>query len=293
MASASRVPTSNDHRTNESGYRTTNLELNNITLRHPLEPLPEKVARLVDDISKDGKWQGPSIDDLKSDFNFHGLQNGWAESTVEEYWKAMVFRLPGQQEKLQCCLRLPMKSHCVPQTGRHRVCIPRPNLLYGYSYLTAFPRQQMVQFHDMGSEMRVNNVPLIYPFLLVEAKGDDSNADTLWSAVNQCLGGSASCVKVTESLNRRLREHKIGQIETATFSVAINATEARLFVCWEHDDDHYYMRSIGGFLLYDPQHFLSFRNRILNILRWGEGKRLEEIQNSLEQLLEAEREEGS
>ncbi|KAH8676982.1 hypothetical protein BGZ61DRAFT_396582 [Ilyonectria robusta] len=284
---------SNNSSTKHSSYRVKNLRSNKITLRHPLDQLPENVQKIVHDISTDGEWEGPSIDDLKSDYEFHHLQSGRAESKVTSYWRRMVFLEPGSREKIESCSNIPMKTHCVPCIGEHRISTPVPDILYGYSYLNAFPDEQMDQFVGMGSEMVVNSSNLAYPFFLVEAKGDNSSGDALWCAVNQCLGGSASCVKVAESLNRRLREHNIDQIETVTFSVAINATEARLFVCWEHDHDSYYMRSIGGFLLYDPEHFLSFRNRVLNILRWGEGKRLEGIQHSLEQLLEAEREEGS
>jgi len=64
------------------------------------------------------------------------------------------------------------------------------------------------------------------------------------------------------------------------------AMEARLYITWKHDDLRYYMASVKNFLLQDPDHYLEFRKHVRNIIDWGGGKRLEEIRDSLDILLE-------
>ena len=82
-----------------------------------------------------------------------------------------------------------------------KVSKPVPDLLYGYKYDRAFAQQQ-TQLLAMGDEMGANSLGLIFPFFLVEFKGDcAANTGSLWVATNQCLGGSASCVKIAERLN--------------------------------------------------------------------------------------------
>ena len=111
-------------------------------------------------------------------------------------------------------------------------------------------------------------------------------------ATNQCLGGSASCVNIAERLNRQLRHcksDKVRPIDSAAFSIAMNGTEARLFVSWKHDELKYYMAKVDSFLLQSPEHYLKFRRYVRNIIDWGKDKRLKEIRDSLDSLLEENR----
>lgn len=53
--------------------------------------------------------------------------------------------------------------------------------------------------------MVANSQNLIYPFFVIEYKGDGpSGVGSLWVTTNQCLGGSASCVRLAERFNRQL-----------------------------------------------------------------------------------------
>jgi hypothetical protein len=109
---------------------------------------------------------------------------------------------------------------------------------------------------------------------------------------NQCLGGSASCINIAERLNRQLRQCKSDQvqpIDSAAFSIAMNGTEARLYVSWKHDELKYYMASVDSFLLRRSDDFLEFRKYALNIMDWGKDKHLKEIRDSLDSLLEENR----
>ena len=114
----------------------------------------------------------------------------------------------------------------------------------------------------------------------------------MWVATNQCLGGSTSCVNITERLNRRLKQCKseeVWPINSAVFSVAMNGTEARLYVSWKHNELDYYMRRVKSFSLQEPQQYVAFRKNVRNIIDWGKDTRLKGIQKSLDSLLEENR----
>jgi hypothetical protein len=54
--------------------------------------------------------------------------------------------------------------------------------------------------------------------------------------------GSTSCVKMAEDLNRRFRQCKSDEarpVDSTSFSIATNGTEARLYVSWKHHELEY------------------------------------------------------
>ncbi|KZZ99533.1 hypothetical protein AAL_02105 [Moelleriella libera RCEF 2490] len=60
-----------------------------------------------------------------------------------------------------------------------------------------------------------------------------------WVAINQRLGGSAAGVKLAEQAKvqpRRRDKEEVGALHSAAFSIAMNGSEARLYVSWKHDD---------------------------------------------------------
>lgn len=172
-----------------------------------------------------------------------------------------------------------------------------PDILYGYNRIGAFTEKQQTQFNSMGNEMTANSQNLVYPFFVIEFKADGSSgAGGLWVATNQCLGGSTSCINIAERLNRQLRQcknEKITLIDSAVFSIAMNGTEARLYISWKHDEIKYYMRKINSFMLQEPKDFINFRKYVLNIIDWGKDERLKAIRNSLDSLLEETRKKAS
>ncbi len=149
----------------------------------------------------------------------------------------------------------------------------------------------------MGREIVANNQSLIYPFFVIEFKGDGpSGAGGLLVATNQCLGGSVSSVNVAETLNRQLnccKSDKIQLIDNAAFSIAMSGTEARLYISWKHNQLDYYMANINCFLLQKPEHYLEFRKIVLNIIDWGRDTRLGAIRDSLDSFLEESRQRAS
>ncbi|KAG9231564.1 hypothetical protein BJ875DRAFT_113334 [Amylocarpus encephaloides] len=183
-------------------YRDMNLASNNIYLRDIDEEFPEYITGLLDHVRKDRDSPGPSSDQLRHDADLRWLEMGSGEPAVEDYFKANIFPNPKPLDSLYRINRNPMAEHVVPDVGsKLKVSNPVPDMLYGYNRLGAFPHQQ-TKLISMGTEMVANNQGLIFPFFVIEFKADGpGGCGSMWVATNQCLGGSASCVNITERLN--------------------------------------------------------------------------------------------
>jgi len=274
-----------------------NLTANNIYMRPSREQFPEHITSLVNQVRRDRDSPGPSPEQVLQDTRLAELEMGTAESKVERYFHANVFPDPEPTDILQSSDRLPMAKHAVPDFGsKLKVSTPVPDLLYGYSRTRAF-HQQQAPFPSMGNEMVANSNGLVYPFFVIEFKADGPSGNgSMWVATNQYFGGSTSCINIAERLNRQLRQcenKKIRPIDSAAFSIAINGTEARLYVSWKHNELKYYMRKVDSFLLQKPKDYVEFRKYVRNIIDWGKDKRLNEIRDSLNSLLEESRQTAS
>ncbi len=281
----------------DPSYRDMNLTANNIYMRPSREQFPEHIISLVNQVRRDRDSPGPSPEQVLQDTRLAELEMGTAESKVERYFHANIFPDPEPTDILQSSDRLPMAKHAVPDFGsKFKVSTPVPDLLYGYSRTGAF-HQQQAQFPSMGNEMVANSNGLVYPFFVIEFKADGpSGSASMWVATNQCLGGSASCINIAERLNRQLRQAKskrVQSIDSAAFSIAMNGTEARLYVSWKHDELKYYTQKVDSFLLQKPKDYVEFRKYVRNIIDWGKDKRLNEIRDSLNSLLEGSRQTAS
>ncbi|TGJ78378.1 hypothetical protein E0Z10_g10387 [Xylaria hypoxylon] len=277
-------------------YRDQNLAANHVHMRPRYEPFPEHIANVVDYARKKRDSPGPSPDDVYRDMALDALEmRGLDEPEVEDYFRDRVFPKPGEEDDLRRSDRQPMSRYPVPNYGtKLKISNPIPDMLYGYSRHHAFPNQQ-TQLISMGNEMNgtANSQSLMYPFFVIEFKG---NSGDLWVATNQCLGASTSCVNIAERLNDQLRKcksSKIKPVDSTAFSIAMNGTEARLYVSWKHSDLDYCMQKVKSFLLQDPEHYIKFRKHVKNIIDWGKDKRLKEIRESLDTLLEESRKRAS
>ncbi|KAI0100092.1 hypothetical protein GGR51DRAFT_533798 [Nemania sp. FL0031] len=273
-------------------YRSLHLATNNIYLRPLAAKLPDHITALVDDMGNGRDSPEPTLDEVLRDPDFIDLElEGAGESAVESYFVSRMFPRPSGSEPLRQSNRQQIAERTVPCTNsQYRVSTPVPDILYGYKPSIEFPRRQSLLPPNEG---RANDAGLLYPFLLIELKGDGpSGCGSLWVATNQCLGGSVSCVNIAEGLNERLESlhgNNARSINSAIFSVAMNGTEARLYVSWKHDKPDFYMRAVDSFSLASPKGYLLFRRYIRNIIDWGKDKRLREIQESVDSLMEGQR----
>lgn len=269
-----------------STYRVMNLAQNHIYYLDPMKEFPEYIEELVRFVSSDRDSPGPPPDLTTQINDVHDLVTGSSKFDVKTYFHKGIFpNLPKSDLKL--VESFPMSREAVPNVGsKLRVSTPVPDILYGYERGIEFSQQQQAQLIEMGTEMIANSHDAIYPFFVIEFKGDGpGGTGSMWVATNQCLGGAASCVKIAESLNRRLEDEEFQPINSAAFSVAMNGEIARLYISWLHDDGlTYYMKSVAHFALENPVAHLMFQKYVLNIIDWGKGKRLKEIRDSLDRL---------
>ncbi|MCJ1337545.1 hypothetical protein MMC09_002827 [Bachmanniomyces sp. S44760] len=276
-------------------YRHQNLAANNIYIRSSRGSWPEYISDLADHLRRDRGSPGPSVDEVWHDADLESLEMGTAENKVEDYFKEKIFRRSALSGGLERVDKIPMARHVVPDTATNlfgltrKISNPVPDMLYGYDSLGAFPQQQL-QLNLMGDETFANSQYLLYPFLVVEFKANGPGVNgSMWVATNQCVGGSTSCVNIIERLNHRLKQcqtENVRPVNSVAFSIAMNGTEARLYISWKQDELTYYMTKIRSFLLQDPEHYLEFRKYVLSILDWGRDERLKDIQEALDSLLE-------
>jgi hypothetical protein len=272
----------------DPSYRQVNLGLNNIYLRSPTEPVPEHVAQLLTEIRRGNESPGPSLDQVRQDTDLQALEMCASETEVEQYFNKNLFPVPGSSEALRRTDKNPMSKNTVPEIdSRMKLSTPVPDALFGYNRMVFFQHKAHLV---MADEFSPNPLNIVFPFLLIEFKGDGPSGNgSLWAATNQCLGGSASCINISERLNRRVGEYNIEGFNTTVFSIAMSGSEARLFVSWKQDNESYYTQKVDSFALQRAEHYLEFRSYVLNIIDWGLKARLERIQNLLDQLFEEDR----
>ncbi|KAF9762900.1 hypothetical protein IL306_003293 [Fusarium sp. DS 682] len=273
-------------------YREVNLAANDIYFRDRDEPVPQIITDIVQLIRRDRDSPGPSPEDVRHDVALGTLLKGTPENQVEKYFHINIFPEPEPRGKLKRLDKSPMAKHTMPNTeSGPKLSTPVPDILYGYNRMFAFSGLHK-QLITMGTEVNANNQfeSMLYPFLVVEFKGDGGS---MWVAENQCLGASAACVNMADSLNRRLRQCKstfLPPIDNAAFSIAMNGYEARIHISWKENELDTYMVTTDVFHLHDPEHYIKFRKYVRNIIDWGRGARLEAIRKSLDSLWEDQEE---
>jgi hypothetical protein len=272
----------------DPNYREFNLNHNGISLRSHFDSVPDDIADLMKRIRSDRQSPGPVHGDAFCR-ELESIANVAAESEVEDFYRKHVFPGYTRAERLKLSDRIPMVSNAVPNPNlRYRVSKPVPDLLYGYTR-AAFQNQEALA--TLGTDALANSQNLLFPFLLVEIKGDGSGSTgSLQVATNQCLGGSAACVNLVNRLNQLLQEDcgigPIMDVPTAVFSIAMSNSEARIYISWKYDRCAYYMVPFKNILLSTFEGFSEFRKYVRNIIDWSANARLPAIQKALDLHLE-------
>ncbi|KFZ07172.1 hypothetical protein V501_06697 [Pseudogymnoascus sp. VKM F-4519 (FW-2642)] len=286
--------------------KRAHLQQNGITLLPSYNHLPGNISDFVNHLWKYRNPIGPLESQIQSDKRLARLRTGAAESDVVSYFQEQLFLVSEQTDILKRSLKLPMSKHAVPGVDSElRVSIPVPDILYGYDSLGAFTDEEQVQLYSMAIPVLGNDDGLMFPFFAIVQKGDGPvSRGSLWVATNQCLGASASCVNIVERFNQLVRKCNssndnnddtnggnidVDLLNSTSFSIAMNGSEARLYVTWKHDEFKYHTGIVDSFLLQRPKDFLNFRRYVLNILDWGMNARLTAIRNPLGHLREESR----
>ena len=263
-------------------------------VENPYRPLPQHISKALEAIQKDRHSPGPSIEQLQASDELFELRDNAPETRVEEFFKEhdehRMFTRP-YGDALQRNSKMTMKADDVPNNPGtdFRITTPVPDLVYGYHHERAFSTAQRRQLRD--SVMAKSGMSEMYfPYFIIEFKGYNGCMSV---ATSQCLGGSATCVRMAERLNEHLKALKASgsgiraeEIETTAFSLSMSGSEARLHVTWKEADAQYKMQHIGSYAVQEPLHYIELRKRIRNIIDWGRETRLAGILQLLDQLAE-------
>ncbi|KAK7955880.1 uncharacterized protein PG986_005102 [Apiospora aurea] len=224
---------------------------------------------------------------------------GASEGEVEDWLKQKVFPDTDAIARHGLDMRpKPTFQHCIPNSSNatpYKVSKPIPDLVYGYATdrrRTPFTSAQRIAGSKMEPEMGKtdSHAALAFPFFVIEFKGDGPVNGSLWVATNQCLGGSATCAETVSRLNYLLQQYPGARpVGNMAFSIAMSQNSAELYVSWKTEELEYYTREAAAFYLKRPEDFLDFRRYVKNILDWGKGPRLREIQEAFDIILEEDR----
>ncbi|RSL55884.1 hypothetical protein CEP54_009134 [Fusarium duplospermum] len=194
---------------------------------------------------------------INLDALLHNLEESGSSARIKEYFGTLFTppsssRILGVKDQTMCYGVVP-----------HRESIegprpPTPAMLYGYG-LDVFSdaeKQQQTLFEAEATRA------CLYPFFTIEIQ---ALFNKLERRVHQVTGPFAP------------------ELNNVAFSIAMNGTEARLFVTYRMDEGMYGMYKAKSFLLQDPDHHIRFRKCVLNIIEWGQ-QRLVKIRDALRYL---------
>ncbi|CEJ83777.1 hypothetical protein VHEMI03255 [[Torrubiella] hemipterigena] len=269
----------------QNGYRDSNLYHNGIYMMSTNEPIPDEIAALTTRMGHARHSPEPDRKQLLQSAFYTTMVDGCAEADVSNYFKGYIQQNNHLSHQTAAVSEnLPMAADWQvnrENPGRFRTSKPKPDILYGYNTRHGF-KDHRVHLASLGRNMSSDGSQLVFPFLVVElkAQGPAGSQGSLWVAENQVLGAASTCTSMVSYLNDQLRSPKY--IETATFSVAMSNTEARLYISWEKEKFEYYTHRYRSFALADPQHLIEFRRYVRNIIDWGYNERLDTIRHALD-----------
>lgn len=277
-----------------AGYRIHCLEGNKIRFRHPSDPLPDAIAACFQQIGHVvydvPEWTLDQATSAVHELDTLGLQ--CYESQVASFFRKYVF-LEGEAVGLKASVGMPMARHLLPRltTAIFSVSRPRPDLVYGYGAEPAFTSAQLLVLQGLHEQIAFyaeGCLGLLFPFFSIDFKVAGGTGGDLWTAANQCAGASAACVQAVDQLNTVLDEVQCrGRVLNLCYSLAVDNNLAQLYVSWRDENDQtVYIQRVDSFLLSSPERFAKFRQRVLAILEWGRGTRLNDIRLALGLILE-------
>lgn len=229
---------------------------------------------------------GVTSEGISNDPELHRLEEDGTLSMVEEYFIALLS--PAADSCVHCAKKQTLYSGVIPHVENlERPRPPTPTMLYGYSLATFGAAEREQSAGSILVEAEATRSCLLYPFLTIDMQGDGPiSTGSLWAASNTCLASSAACVALVNKLEHRVRQAQalftraVPELNNVAFGIAMNGTEARLFVTYQMDEGKYGMYKAKSFLLQDPEDHIRFRKCVLNIVDWGQ-RRLFKIREAL------------
>ncbi|KAK8105197.1 hypothetical protein PG999_008556 [Apiospora kogelbergensis] len=285
-------------------------KMNNITYLYGLDYAPERISLLCDQL----------VDTNRPSFN-RSLFKDQIVGTPDEYGiqmlrdlhrnmarevdvKAGVIRylFPGINDISRHGLKVKYENSFKrervldPVPALSKIARPRPAITYGYSTdipdsaLSKARRWSRKRLSPRGGAIG-ECLDLAFPFLTVEVCGygiPEVGDTTEYLAEYQCKGASVSCINIVSKLNDLMRQYPNGPVVSdASFSVVMGQLGTDIFVSWRNDDGTgYHIAPIAGYYLKAREDYIHFRRCIRNIINWGKGERLAQIQEALGLIIE-------
>lgn len=225
----------------------------------------------------------PTIAETINDVELKTIRGAVNESTVQAIFQAKFGcwgqdRLNGQQ----CISKMHIDEEHIPgstqKAPEHRVVRPKPDLLYGYSS-NSFAEYEL----ETIPKITANTQNLILPFLAMELKGQSTlSASGLCVAENQVVGAASACIKMIENLNHGFQDMDVdgpNRLDSTSFAVVANGTEARLFIAWTDEPQKYKMQHVRSYCLAEAEQWTSFHRAVYNIRCWVYSERLNAIRS--------------
>lgn len=216
-------------------YRDTHLIFDKISVVNSRKELPNHISAIAKSLTPDRVSILPSPEHAEDNNELLAMELEASEANVENFFRDNIIPRSSQDNALLRSDRIIMrKDTMVSRMQNFEISTPIPGMLYGYNRSNAFEQEQQIWIATTGSSACANVEELLYPFTAVEFKGDGpSSRGSLWIATNQCLGVSIACINIIEKLKEKVCNCKhvsTWKINSASFSIAMNGTEARLFV---------------------------------------------------------------
>ncbi|CAK7215223.1 hypothetical protein SCUCBS95973_002409 [Sporothrix curviconia] len=294
-------------RVEDTIYRHT-LSREGITLRPRNESPPATIRELIQKVGRRRSSPGPTDRDIVSDRDLEGLQGHFGsglKKDVQKYFQGKIFPPINGRRPLALATRQHVLGHAIPQNSERLggpgdmpgVSPPIPDLLYGYRFRSFTPLQQDFLV-EKGCGLQATRSQQYLPFFLVHFKGEGGISRV---STNECMGGSACCVNITERLNRQVQAcsslpsaARTPSVDGATFSMAVHNNFARLFVTWQREDGiGYDVGRVREFAFHNTTNYIELRMYILNIIDWGCGERLQQVNAALDLLVAESRQEAT
>jgi len=287
-------------------YRGLYLAPHGIEIRHPGNPIPDLVATHIQQAAQAQPEHVPLSSDKVAEAIriLDELGRGCTEAQVNVWLSRFIF--PGPHEELNygpatglwATFGVGISRHLMPPQPEGTsppLPQPKPDILYGYPLdPKPFTEEQYNVLVDLHPQVRLYPLSgyLFFPFLVVQGKAAAGTGGDLWVATNQCAGASVACLRAVDQLNTALEQHGCaGRMANLCYSVAVDNNLAQLYVMWK-EGAKFCMQRVEGFLLSLPEHLAAFRHRVLSILEWGRGGRLDDIRSALDLILQARRRPG-
>ena len=179
-----------------------------------------------------------------------------------------------------------------------KIATPKPDIAYGLKR-NVFKKEKECDYDEynvINSKFsRISN-GLYHTFFIVEFKG--SGNDIYKAEMQACRGGAAlvNAMRMFKAGFVKIDNDHLQKVPCMAFSLAVNTTNASLWVHWAQPNDEeivYNMNMIALYQLREAEGLVKLRHDIDNILDWGTGARVDYLKAMFKKHADAKKPKGA